>query len=59
VINEVTYRLVAHILAIQFKDTLVEHFNPHQFDVTICGRCETVVHDVQTMLNLHPNWVVL
>jgi hypothetical protein len=37
----------------------VEHFNPHQFDVAICGRCEIMVHDVSTMLNLHLDWVVL
>jgi hypothetical protein len=25
----------------------------------ICGECETVVHGVQMMLNLHSDWVVL
>ncbi len=29
VIGEVTYRLIAHTLAIQFKDTFMEHFSPH------------------------------
>jgi hypothetical protein len=28
-IGEVIYRLVAHTLVIQFKDTFVEHFSPH------------------------------
>jgi hypothetical protein len=59
VIGKVTYHLVVHILAIQFRDTLMEHFNLHQFGVTTYGNCETIVHDVQMMLNLHPNWVVL
>ncbi len=58
-INEVTYRLVARTLAIQFRDTFVEHFSLHQFSVTTHGECETVVHDVQTMLHSHPNLVVL
>jgi hypothetical protein len=53
--NAVTYHLIIHTLAIQFKDTLVEHFSLHQFGVMIFGRCETMVDGVQTMLNLHPN----
>jgi hypothetical protein len=28
-ISEVTYCLIAHTLAIQFKDTLTKHFSPH------------------------------
>jgi hypothetical protein len=58
-INVVTYHLVAHILAIQFKDILADHFNPHQFGVATYGGCEIMVHDVQAMLDLHPHWVVL
>jgi hypothetical protein len=45
-IDEVTYRLVAHTIAIQFRDTFVEHFNPHQFGVAICGGCEIMVHGI-------------
>jgi hypothetical protein len=58
-IGEVTYRSVAYTLAIRFKDILAEHFSPHQFGVTTHGGCETMVHNIQIMLNLHPNWVVL
>ncbi len=58
-ISEVTYCSIAYTLVIQFKDTFIEHFNFHQFGVTTCGRCETLVHSIWTMLNLHPNWVVL
>jgi hypothetical protein len=54
-----TYHLIVHTLAIQFKDTLVKHFSLHQFGVATCGKCETMVHGIQTMLNLHPNSVVL
>ncbi len=52
-IGEMTCRLVAHILAIQFRDIIAEHFNCHQFGVTTHGGCETMVHDVWVMLNLH------
>jgi hypothetical protein len=55
VIGEVTYHLIARTLAIQFRDTFVEHFSPHQFGVMICGGCETMVHGVQAMLNLFPS----
>jgi hypothetical protein len=37
----------------------MEHFSCHQFGVSIRDGCETVVHGVQTTLDLHPNWVVL
>jgi hypothetical protein len=46
VIGEVTYHLIACTRVIQFKDTLVENFSPHQFGVAICGKCETMVHNV-------------
>jgi hypothetical protein len=37
----------------------MEHFSPHQFGVMISGGCETMVHDVRMMLNLHSYWAVL
>jgi hypothetical protein len=58
-IGDVTYRLIVRTLAIQFRDILAKHFNLHQFGVMIHGGCGTMVHDIRTMLNLHPDWVVL
>jgi len=58
-ISRVTYHLVAHTLIIQFRDILTEHFNLHQFGLTIHGDYETMVYGVWAMLDLHPNWVVL
>jgi hypothetical protein len=58
-IGEVIYWLIAHTLAIQFKDTFTKHFNPHQFKVAMLRKCETMVHVVKTMLDLHLEWVVL
>jgi hypothetical protein len=37
----------------------VKQFNPHQFGVMTHDKCETMVHSVQGMLNLHLDWVVL
>jgi hypothetical protein len=42
-IGEMTYRLVTRTLAIQFKDTFIEHFNLHKFGVTTHGGCETII----------------
>jgi hypothetical protein len=47
------------VTPIQFKDTFVEHFNPHQFGVATLGGCEIMVHGVKIMLDLHLKWVVL
>jgi hypothetical protein len=35
------------------------HFLPHQFGVVVKGEREDVVHGIQTILDIHPNWVVL
>jgi hypothetical protein len=45
-ISEVTYCLIVHTLAIQFKDTLVKHFSAHQFGVVTRDGCETMIHGV-------------
>jgi hypothetical protein len=37
----------------------MEHFNPHQFGVRTRGGCETMVHNIQVMLDLHLDLVVL
>jgi hypothetical protein len=58
-IGEVIYQLIAHTLAIQFKNTFAEHFSPHQFGVAMLGGCEIMVHGVRVMLDLHLEWVVL
>jgi hypothetical protein len=59
IISEMTYCLVVYTLVIQFRDTLMEHFNPHQFGVRTRGGCETMVHNIQVMLDLHLDLVVL
>jgi hypothetical protein len=46
-------------LVIQSKDTFVKHFSPHQFGVAMPSGCETMVHGVRVMLDLHLEWVVL
>jgi len=52
-IGKVTYWLVTYIFAIYFRDTFVEHFNPHNFGVATWGRCEMMIHKVCVMLDLH------
>ncbi len=43
----------------QFHDVFTLHFLPHQFGVVVKDECEDVVHGVQIILDIHPNWVVL
>jgi len=45
-IGKVTYHLVVRTLVIQFRDILTEHFNLHQFGLTIHGDYETMVYGV-------------
>jgi hypothetical protein len=37
----------------------MKHFNPHQFGVVTCGKCEIMVCGIEAMLDLHLDWVVL
>jgi hypothetical protein len=37
----------------------VKHFSFHHFSVVIRDGCETMVHSIRGMLNLHPDWAVL
>ncbi len=53
------YQLVVHTSVIQFKDTFAKYFSPHQFGVATSCECDTMVHEVKTMLNLHSKWVVI
>ncbi len=54
-----TYCLIVHILAILFRDIFARHFNPCYFGVATHDECETMVHGIWVMLDLHLNWVVL
>ncbi|KAL2653409.1 hypothetical protein R1flu_021537 [Riccia fluitans] len=58
-VGEVHYRLVACSLGFQFRETLVDHFNPLQFGVAMRGGCETIIHDLHATLDLHPDWIIL
>jgi hypothetical protein len=35
------------------------HLLPHQFGGAVTGGCKVVVHGIQAVLDVHPNWVVL
>jgi hypothetical protein len=35
------------------------HLFAHQFAVVVRGGFKVMVHDIQIVLNAHPNWVVL
>ncbi len=51
-IGEVICQLVVRTLA-QFKNTFAKHSSAHQFTETTSSECETMVHGVKIMLDLH------
>jgi hypothetical protein len=57
--GEALYRLISCILCLQFCEAFATHFSPHQFGVVTKGGCETIIHGIKCILDLHPNWVVL
>jgi len=57
--DEIPFQLVSKALCFQFHDTFSTHLFPHQFGIAIKGRCEKMVHGIQTTLNAHPKWVML
>ncbi len=44
---------------LMFCDAFSYHLSPDQFEVAIKGSYEVVMHDTQTILNVHLYWVVL
>ncbi len=57
--GEALYQLTSHALCLQFHNTFVTHFSPHQIIVTTKGSCETIVHGIKCTLNLYLDSVVL
>ncbi|KAL2651228.1 hypothetical protein R1flu_019356 [Riccia fluitans] len=57
--GEVLYRLVARSLGFQFWEALADHFSPLQFGMAARGGCETIIHGLRAILDLHPDWVFL
>jgi hypothetical protein len=58
VVWEMLYQFTSHILCLQFCNVFATHFSPHQFGVTTKGECETTIHDIKCILDLHLDWVV-
>jgi hypothetical protein len=41
-----------------FCDAFSYHLSPYQFEVAIKGSCEVMMHDIRSILNVHPYWVL-
>jgi hypothetical protein len=54
-ISKVFYWLVSKTLCFQYHNAFVIHLSSHQLGVTVMGGYETMVHSIQTALNVHPN----
>jgi hypothetical protein len=33
------------------------HLSSHQFNMAVKGGCEAMVHGIQSILDVHPNWM--
>jgi hypothetical protein len=55
VIGELLHQFTSYSLRLEFYNTFVTHFSPHQFEIANKGECETVIHDIKCTLNLHAN----
>jgi hypothetical protein len=54
-VREFQYWLVNITLCLLFHDAFSTHLLPHQFGMVVLGGCEVVVHNVQVVLDIHPN----
>ncbi len=54
-ISKVFYWLVSKTFCLQFHNAFVIHLSSHQFGVVVRGGYETMVHNIQTALDVHPN----
>jgi len=52
-------QLINHFIVLQFQGPFQEHLSPHQFGVSTFGNYEAIPFDIQTLLDLHPNWPVV
>lgn len=58
-IGEVSRRLTARAMCSEFKAYLAAFFRPIQHGVATKGGSELLIHQVQMLLEAHPDWSVL
>jgi hypothetical protein len=54
-VHEFQYWLVNITLCLLFHDIFSTHLLPHQLKTVVLGGFKVVVHNVQVVLNIHPN----
>jgi hypothetical protein len=59
VVGEELYVFTICALCFQFRDAFATHFSLHQFGIAAKGECETMIHGIMCILDLHLDWVVL
>jgi hypothetical protein len=52
-VRGVVYQFTSHVICFQFCDVFASHFSPHQFKIATKGGCETIIHGIKCILNLH------
>ncbi len=52
-VKRVVYQFTNRVICLQFCDVFASHFSPHQFKIATKGGCETIIHGIKCILNLH------
>jgi hypothetical protein len=58
-IGEMFLQLISWFIILQLWGSFQEHLSPHQFGVSTPKGCETILFGIKTLLDLHPNWIVM
>ncbi len=58
IVGETLYWFTIYVLCLQFHDAFTTHFSLHQFGITTKGCCESIIHDIICILELHFNLFV-
>jgi hypothetical protein len=58
IMGETLYWLIGWVLCLSFHDAFATYFSLHQFGITTKGCCETIIHDIICILDLHLNLVI-
>jgi hypothetical protein len=53
VVGKILYQLMSYTLCLQFQNAFVTHFSPHQFGIVTKGGCETTIHGIRCILDIH------
>jgi hypothetical protein len=58
-ISKMFFRLIICSIVLQLQRPFQEHLSPHQFGILTVGSYKAILFAIQTLLNIHLDWVVM